>query len=279
MNRLLFAFLFIGFLSNAQQKPNTIRVYFDSNSSDLTSNEMSVIKGIFSNETLTFYTIEVSGFCDDIGSLEANKILSDKRAQTVAIFLKSEFDINATSTLGKGEIAIEDLNSNLDEIRKNNRYVSVYYTFTEDEIKPSDEAATTNPALKFYKTFDDELVVGDKIIIKNLLFKGNTRLFHKEEDALVELNKVVDYLNKNPNTTIEIQGHVCCIGKAHSDAYDMTSGKTNLSHTRAKKIYDYLVEKGISPSRMTHMGYGRKFPIPNGIESENKHVEILITKI
>ena len=240
---------------------------------------MSVIKGIFSNETLTFYTIEVSGFCDDIGSLEANKILSDKRAQTVAIFLKSEFDINATSTLGKGEIALEDLNSNLDEIRKNNRCVSVYYTFTEDEIKPSDEAATTNPALKFYKTFDDELVVGDKIIIKNLLFKGNTRLFHKEEDALVELNKVVDYLNKNPNTTLEIQCHVCWIGKAHSDAFDMTSGKTNLSHTRAKKIYDYLVEKGISPSRMTHMGYGRKFPIPNGIESDNKRVEILITKI
>jgi hypothetical protein len=66
MNRLLFALLFIGFLSNAQQKSNTIRVYFDSNSSDLASNELSVINGIFSNETFTFYTIEVSGFCDDI---------------------------------------------------------------------------------------------------------------------------------------------------------------------------------------------------------------------
>ena len=279
MNRILIALLFVSFLSNAQKKSNTIKVYFDSNSSDLASNELAVINEVFSNETLTFYTIAVSGFCDDIGSFEANKILSDKRAQTVANFLKSEFDITTTSALGKGEIAIEGSNSNLDEIRKNNRCVSIFYTFTEDEIKPSDEAETNNPALKFYKTFDDELVVGDKIIIKNLLFKGNTRLFHKEEDALVELNKVVDYLNKNPNTTIEIQGHVCCIGKAHSDAFDMTSGKTNLSHTRAKKIYDYLVEKGISPSRMTHMGYGRKFPIPNGIESENKRVEILITKI
>ncbi|GEC79100.1 OmpA family protein [Flavobacterium aquatile] len=279
MNRLLIALLFVSFLSNAQQKSNTIKVYFDSNSSDLASNELAVINDVFSNETLTFYTINISGFCDDIGSFEANKILSDKRAQTVAYFLKSEFDINATSTLGKGEIAIEDLNSNLDEIRKNNRYVSIFYTFTEDEMKPSDETSTTNPALKFYKTFDDELVVGDKIIIKNLLFRGNLTVFQKEEDALIELNKVVDYLNKNPNTTIEIQGHVCCIGSAHSDAFDKYSGKTNLSHTRAKKIYDYLVEKGISPSRMTHMGYGRKFPIPNGIESDNKRVEILITKI
>ncbi len=279
MNRLLIALIFVSFLANAQQKSNTIKVYFDSNSSNLASNELAVINEVFSNETLTFYNIDVSGFCDDIGSFEANTILSDKPAQTGAKFLKSEFDITTTSALGKGEIAIEGSNSNLDEIRKNNRCVSIFYTFTEDEIKPSDETETTNPALKFYKTFDDELVVGDKIIIKNLLFKGNTRLFHKEEDALVELNKVVDYLNKNPNTTIEIQGHVCCIGKAHSDAFDMTSGKTNLSHTRAKKIYDYLVEKGISPSRMTHMGYGRKFPIPNGIESENKRVEILITKI
>jgi len=30
---------------------------------------------------------------------------------------------------------------------------------------------------------------------------------------------------------------------------------------------------------MTHMGYGRKFPIPGGIESDNKRVEILITKV
>jgi outer membrane protein OmpA-like peptidoglycan-associated protein len=279
MNRFLFALLFVSFLSNSQEKSNTIRVYFNSNSTDLASNELSVINDVFSDETLTFYTINVSGFCDDIGSFEANKILSDKRAQTVANFLKSEFDISATSALGKGEIAIEDLNSNLDDIRKNNRCVSIFYTFTEDKIKPSVEVETTNPALKFYKTFDDKLVVGDKIIIKNLLFRGNLTVFQKEEDALIELNKVVDYLNKNPNTTIEIQGHVCCIGSAHSDAFDKFSGKTNLSHTRAKKIYDYLVEKGIASSRMTHMGYGRKFPIANGIESDNKRVEILITKI
>ena len=55
--------------------------------------------------------------------------------------------------------------------------------------------------------------------------------------------------------------------------------RNNLSHTRAQKVFDYLIEKGISPNRMTYMGYGRKFPIPGGIESDNKRVEILITKI
>ena len=137
----------------------------------------------------------------------------------------------------------------------------------------------TRQEYKNYKTFSDKLVVGDKIIIKNLLFKGNLTIFEDPEEAIIELEKIVVYLNENPNTTIEIQGHVCCIGSAHSDAHDRFTGKNNLSHTRAQKVYDYLIEKGIAPNRMSHKGYGRKFPIPGGIESDNKRVEILITKI
>jgi outer membrane protein OmpA-like peptidoglycan-associated protein len=279
MNKFLFIFLFVSLYTNSQEKTNTISVYFNSNSSDLTTIESEVLSNLFSDETLIFSTINVHGFCDDIGSFESNMILSEKRAQYVSDLLRNKFKLNVLISLGKGEIAIENSSSNLDEIRKNNRRVTVFYTYTEAKSNNSINIEKSNQELSYYKTFNDKLIIGDKIILKNLLFEGGLTVFQKEEDAKIELDKIIEYLNKNPNATIEIQGHVCCIGIGHGDAYDKVSGKVNLSHTRAKKIYNYLVEKGISKNRMTYMGYGRKFPIPNGVEENNRRVEILITKI
>lgn len=112
--------------------------------------------------------------------------------------------------------------------------------------------------------------------MKNLLFLGSLTVFQSPEDAEDELQKVISYLNSHPDTKIEIQGHVCCISNSFKDAYDRNSQKNNLSQTRAQKVFDYLVKKGIPPTRMNYVGYGRRFPIPGGVEQDNKRVEILI---
>jgi len=192
--------------------------------------------------------------------------------------LKHEFNLSCNSVIGIGELPLLD-KSSVNENRKNNRKVILEITFSKKKEEKFLSNKESENRYKNYKTFSDNLVVGDKIIIKNLLFKGSLRIFENPEEALIELDKIVKYLNENPNTSIEIQGHVCCIGNAHSDAHDRFSGKNNLSHTRAQKVFENLIEKGISPTRMTHMGFGRKFPILGGLETENKRVEILITKI
>jgi outer membrane protein OmpA-like peptidoglycan-associated protein len=277
MNRIFLLFLFCCSILYSQEEQKSIVVLFNSNEFTLSSEARTTLSAFFSDETLVISSISIEGFCDDVGSIENNLILSTNRAQSVANYLKKEFNLNCNSILGKGELPL--MNSSVDESRKNNRKAVIEITFS----KSSEENIVSNKDsenhYKNYKTFSDKLVVGDKIIIKNLLFKGSLTIFEDPEEAIIELDKIVTYLNENPNTTIEIQGHVCCIGSAHSDAHDRFSGKNNLSHTRAQKVYDYLIEKGISPNRMTHMGYGRKFPIPGGIESDNKRVEILITKI
>jgi outer membrane protein OmpA-like peptidoglycan-associated protein len=275
-NYLIVIFLF-GFLGNAQQKTERINVYFESNSSELTENDKTTITTFFSRENLTLNTIEVLGFCDDIGSTEANKKLSESRATSVSEFIKNNFGHSSISSFGKGEISLESTTPNIEDSRKNNRKVTISITYSEskNKIKPLESA---KPKLPVYKTFNDKLTVGDKVIMKKLLFKGSLTHYDDEEQAEVELGKVVSYLNENPNTSIEIQGHVCCITKSHGDAYDRETKMANLSQTRAKKIFDYLVSKGISEKRMTHKGYGRKHPISGGIESDNKRVEILITK-
>ena len=277
MKQIYLLFLFCCSILYSQEEQKSIVVLFNSNEFTLSSEARTTLSAFFSDETLVISSISIEGFCDDVGSIENNLILSTNRAQSVANYLKKEFNLNCNSILGKGELPL--MNSSVDESRKNNRKAVIEITFS----KSSEENIVSNKDsenhYKNYKTFSDKLVVGDKIIIKNLLFKGSLTIFEDPEEAIIELDKIVTYLNENPNTTIEIQGHVCCIGSAHSDAHDRFSGKNNLSHTRAQKVYDYLIEKGISPNRMTHMGYGRKFPIPGGIESDNKRVEILITKI
>ncbi|GAA4051424.1 OmpA family protein [Flavobacterium chungnamense] len=277
MNRIYLLLLFCCSILYSQEEQKSIVVLFNSNEFALSSEAEGTLSAFFSDETLVISSISIEGFCDDVGSDENNLILSTNRAQSVENFLKKEFNLNCNSILGKGELPL--MNSSVDESRKNNRKAILKITFSKSSEENILSNKDSEKRYKNYKTFSDKLVVGDKIIIKNLLFKGSLTIFENPEEAIIELEKIVTYLNENPNTTIEIQGHVCCIGSAHSDAHDRFSGKNNLSHTRAQKIYDYLIEKGISTSRMTHMGYGRKYPIPGGIESDNKRVEILITKV
>jgi OOP family OmpA-OmpF porin len=63
------------------------------------------------------------------------------------------------------------------------------------------------------------------------------------------LAKNIQLLKENPGVKVEIQGHTSAIGSA---LYNM-----KLSWKRADMVKDYLVKEGISPDRMTTVGYGK----------------------
>lgn len=68
------------------------------------------------------------------------------------------------------------------------------------------------------------------------------------------LNDVVEVLNRNPQIRqVRVEGHTDWLG---SDAYNQ-----KLSHRRANSVRDYLVKKGIDPSRLATEGYGESRPI------------------
>jgi outer membrane protein OmpA-like peptidoglycan-associated protein len=270
----LFFLLFTGFIYS-QEEQKSLTVYFNSNNFSINLEAETVLNSFFSDEEITVSTIEIDGFCDDIGSLESNKILSLKRANSVAEYLQDNFNLEADSYEGKGEIEVNSSAENIDEIRENNRksIVKVAFSKTPKKITP-----TLLKTYSGYKKFEDDLKIGDKILIENIVFKGSLTHFVDDEIAERELSKIVKYLNENSTAEIEIQGHVCCISKSFTDARDIESGKNNLSETRAKKIYDFLISKGISKNRMTHAGFGRQFPIPNTDEMLNKRVEVVIVK-
>jgi outer membrane protein OmpA-like peptidoglycan-associated protein len=84
---------------------------------------------------------------------------------------------------------------------------------------------------------------------------------------------LVALLNKNPKLTIEISGH--------TDNQGSKTYNQNLSQNRSKSVYDYLVNKGISASRLTYKGYGDTMPISENNTEEgralNRRTEFKVT--
>ena len=271
----LLLFLFSGFL-NAQILEQSIVVLFNSNDYSVNLEGETILNSFFSDETIVISTIEIKGFCDDVGSIENNAILSLKRAESLSYYLQDNFNLEVDSIKGKGEIEVSVSDINLEEIRKNNRKAILKITYSKNQNNTTSEILTTYSG---YKKVEDKLNIGDKILLENTIFKESLTHFINIEVAESELLKIIKYLKENPLVSIEIQGHVCCISKSFTDARDLESGKNNLSKTRAKKIYDFFLSKGISKNRMTHTGFGRKFPLPNTDELLNKRVEIVIVKM
>ncbi|MDX9750875.1 MAG: carboxypeptidase regulatory-like domain-containing protein [Flavobacteriales bacterium] len=71
-------------------------------------------------------------------------------------------------------------------------------------------------------------------------------------DAALELDKVVQLLEENPNVKIELGSHTDCRGR---DAYNMS-----LSQKRAKSAVDHIISKGIAKDRLRSKGYGESRP-------------------
>jgi OOP family OmpA-OmpF porin len=105
-------------------------------------------------------------------------------------------------------------------------------------------------------------------VLENVLFDFDKAVIKPETYPL--LDEVVAILNKNPEMTVELQGHTCNIG---SQEYNM-----GLSLRRANAVADYLESKGISRDRLTTKGFGFSKPVAlNGTEfgrSLNRRVEL-----
>ncbi|MGE0083876.1 MAG: OmpA family protein [Desulfococcaceae bacterium] len=85
------------------------------------------------------------------------------------------------------------------------------------------------------------------------------------------LDEVVQIMNKYSYLNVEVEGHTDSVG---SDAYNQ-----KLSERRANAVRDYLVNKGgISPSRLTTVGYGEAKPATSNATKEgrakNRRVEL-----
>ena len=88
------------------------------------------------------------------------------------------------------------------------------------------------------------------VVLANVFFDLNKTDLRTE--SYVELNKLRDLLQKNPQIKIEIGGHTDTRGDAQDNL--------NLSEGRANSVKEYLIKQGIDASRLTSKGYGETLP-------------------
>lgn len=111
---------------------------------------------------------------------------------------------------------------------------------------------------------------GESVVLKGVNFEVNSSRLTANAKAI--LNQVSDSLAASPAMKVEIGGHTDAQG---SDAFNL-----KLSERRAQSVHDYLVARGVDPSRLSAKGYGEAQPIdtnetPEGREL-NRRVELKV---
>nr|WP_214460632.1 OmpA family protein [Flavihumibacter fluvii] len=93
-----------------------------------------------------------------------------------------------------------------------------------------------------------------------LYYKRDVASLSAEDKA--NLDKVVSFMNNNPDLNVMLEGHTSTLGDAK---YNQT-----LSEKRAKISVDYLVSKGIDKSRLQPVGFGEQFPVGDNSKEEGR---------
>ena len=104
------------------------------------------------------------------------------------------------------------------------------------------------------------ITTNSQITLNNVFFdfdKSNLK-----SESFMELDKLVDILQKNPKIKIEISGHTDNKGDAK---YNLS-----LSQKRAESVVNYIVQKGIDKFRLIAKGYGETQPVAPNDTEENK---------
>lgn len=111
---------------------------------------------------------------------------------------------------------------------------------------------------------------GVVMTLGDVLFEpGETEL---QDDAMSNLEDVVDLLSSEPDRRVRIEGHTDSTGSAEANL--------RISEQRASAVRDALVERGIDADRITVKGMGEDFPIASNETEEgrrkNRRVDVIL---
>lgn len=124
-----------------------------------------------------------------------------------------------------------------------------YYPFYSENFQIEKSYSELEPYVKNILLKKPE--IGNTFVLRNIFFD-----FDKSDllpASFVELDNLIDYLRKNRAIIVEIGGH--------TDNQGSPEYNDKLSLERAKAVYDFLIQKGIAPERLSYKGYGEHFPV------------------
>jgi outer membrane protein OmpA-like peptidoglycan-associated protein len=110
------------------------------------------------------------------------------------------------------------------------------------------------------------------VVLRNIQFETGSAVLLPS--SVPELNLLYSLLHDNPDVRIVIQGHTDNIGSETDNQV--------LSESRARAVYDWLVNKQIDVARLSYKGFGETRPVANNDSEEgrqqNRRTEFVILK-
>jgi OmpA-OmpF porin, OOP family len=110
------------------------------------------------------------------------------------------------------------------------------------------------------------------VVLENVTFETSKTTIRTPSFPM--LNKVAELLKNKKNMVIEISGHTDDVGE--------TMANQKLSEGRAIAVKNYLISKGVKPTQITAVGFGKTKPIADNKTAEgkakNRRIEIKILK-
>ena len=260
--RIYFIFL-LPLFCIAQQQQGEWSIYFKNDAHILTPVHLTLIDSIKKNALVPTDSIVVKGYASSPANEDYNLKLSEKRALNTKNAFPEYYTIIAS---GFGELEGDEA--------KNRRVDIMVWAVYQEKLALKN--STANPT-KVADKINDLAVVnaGEKIALEGIYFyPGRDDI---RNDSYAALEELLNFLKENETIIFKLSGHVCC-GKKYDpgrDGYNNRTGKNNLSEARAKRIYNYLSENGISKNRMSSRGHAYRYPTGKG-DNFDRRVEIEI---
>ncbi|MEI8111342.1 MAG: OmpA family protein [Chitinophagia bacterium] len=263
----------ISFSSFAQSDSLIGKVYFDFDRFEIHPVAANTLQQLVANNK-NISEIILVGRTDIRGNLIYNDSLAARRILAVENYLLeqgfSSSQFSQRIILGKRNPIAEDV-LNLASRNQLNRVVEIRGKLPATTVKNSPPPKALQEQIKEGKA---------NIILQNLNFEGGRHILLPGSGNV--LNEVLEVMKNNPSLEVEIRGHICC-APVNEDGLDIDTGEKLLSRNRAREIYQYLINNGITSSRLSFKGMGASQKIvPEEVTEKdreiNRRVEFVIIK-
>lgn len=195
-------------------------------------------------------------------SQEDHKEPTKTRVEIMNVKTKKITEIPVDSVTGKYVAAIVFRNDYIMTVKKDDYAYESKYIAVEDSLIPP-EPVKIDFEIK-------PIEVGKSYRLNDIYFATNSAELNDESRSV--LDGFIVFLQENPNIKVSIEGHTDNVGKDEDNL--------KLSTDRARSVYEYIMEKGISGSRLLYRGFGEEKPVasndtPDG-RSKNRRTEFVI---
>jgi len=242
---------------------DTVTFFYPSAIYTLSKQQKAMLDSMVSGEPVL--QVKIAAHCDSVGTDNYNVELERNRAVEVQLYLQEKG--MSPANIARVYPAYHLLNP--DDLPLNRR-VDVIFTFKSRKGK------WLSPPPGKEKNELATAKAGELIRLENINFLPSRHQILPESQPA--LDKLRQTLQDSPTLTVEIRGHICC--EISGDGFDAETKTQDLSVRRARAIYIYLIEQGISATRLSYKGCGMDFPLVKEVTEAdrimNRRVEVLV---